>query len=48
MLLKIENSVGLLLSALALLLGLSGVIVGKSLNEAVVIALNQYPAFLAG
>jgi outer membrane protein TolC len=47
MLLKTENSVGLLFSAAALLLSLSGASMGQSLNEAVVIALDQYPAILA-
>jgi adhesin transport system outer membrane protein len=44
---KTENSVGLLFSAAALLLSLSGASMGQSLNEAVVIALDQYPAILA-
>ncbi|CAN1526991.1 TolC Outer membrane protein [Burkholderiaceae bacterium] len=47
MFVKKGHSVGLLFSALALLFGLSGASAGQSLNEAVVIALDQYPAILA-
>lgn len=42
-----ENGFGLTCSTVAVLFGLSGASAGQSLNDAVVLALDQYPAILA-